>query len=167
MKHIMTSIALFAFFSSASFAIDPSASMGQGLFEQQGANSCQHCHGMTGEGGKVATAAKLTQPKTWQTYKALGGDAAFKKNPAEFKKNMEEAVVNLIKVGAIAHNSTFKKSYLDWKKIRPFDVQMLGLTGAPSASWLSKYKDRGVDKAIAAQAAYLHVQTFDKQGVFK
>jgi cytochrome c553 len=149
-------------------AIDSSPEMGKGLYMQSGANSCVYCHGENGVGGKVAAAAKLNVPKTWKTFKALGGEAALKKDKAGFLKNMEEAVEDLIMTGAIAHNMTFKKPYFDWKALGgTFDAQMLGLTGAPSKAWLAKYKERGVTKEIAAKSAYLYVQTLDTQGVFK
>ncbi|MBS1985627.1 MAG: hypothetical protein JST16_15805 [Bdellovibrionales bacterium] len=154
--------------SSAAWAAEPNAAMGQGLYEQAGANSCLYCHGTGGHDGKVAVAAKLNQPKTWKVYKALGGDAAFAKDKADFLKKMEEATVDLIVKGAIAHNSSFKPAWFDWKKTGgTYNAQMLGVTGAPSAAWINKYKDKGVTKEIAAKAAYLHIQSFDSQGVFK
>lgn len=154
--------------SFAARAAEPNEGMGQGLYEQPGANSCMYCHGITGEGGKVAAAAKLDQPKTWKVYKALGGDAAFAKDKAAFLKNMEEATLNLIQKGAIAHNAAFKKPFFDWSKTGgPYNSQMLGITGAPSAAWIKKYEAKGVTKEVAAKAAYLHVQKLDKQGVFK
>ena len=155
-------------FLSQAQAIDPSAAMGQGLYEQQGSNSCSFCHGIDGKGGKVADAAKLNTPKAWKTFKALGGEAELKKNKTAFLKNMEEAIVDLIAKGAIAHNSTFKKPHHDFKKSGgPVNAQMLGLGGAPSAAWVNKFKERGVTKDIAARSAYLHIQSFDTQGVFK
>ncbi len=154
--------------STVVLAIDASAPMGQGLYEQAGANSCLYCHGQAGHGGKVAAAANLSQPKAWKVYKALGGDAAFKKNAAEFKKNMEEATLDLITKGAISHNAAFKKPYFDWKKTGgTYNAQMLGLGGAPSVAWLGRFKDKGVTKDIAAKAVYLYVQTLDTQGIFK
>ncbi len=142
--------------------------MGQGLYEQQGANSCMYCHGIDGKGGKVAVAAKLDTPKSWKVYKALGGDAAFAKNKAEFLKQMEEASVNLITKGAISHNASFKPAYFDWKKTGgTYNAQMLGITGAPSTAWINKYKAKGVTKEIAAKAVYMYIHKFDTQGVFK
>lgn len=170
---IRKSIKVLAVFSSlsvtlASQALEPSLVMGQGLFEQSGSNSCSFCHGIDGKGGKVAAAAKLHTPKAWKTYKALGGDAAFSKNKAEFLKNFDEAIVDLIAKGAIAHNSSYKNPAHDFARAGgPINAQMLGLGGAPSSAWISKYKDRGVTKEIAAKAALMWIQTFDTQGVFK
>jgi hypothetical protein len=142
--------------------------MGKGLYEQQGANSCLYCHGATGEGGKVAAAAKLDHPRQWKTFKGLGGEAAFKKDPADFLKKFEEASVNVIQKGAIAHNSGFKPAWFDWKATGgPINGQMLGLTGAPSTAWLSRFKDKGVTREIAAKSLYLYIQTLDKDGFFK
>jgi hypothetical protein len=44
---------------------------------------------------------------------------------------------------------------------------MLGLTGAPSTAWLSRFKDKGVTREIAAKSLYLYIQTLDKDGFFK
>jgi len=157
-----------ASFSHTASAIDPSAAMGQGLYEQTGANSCLYCHGQGGHGGKTAGAADLSKPKTWKVYKALGGDAALAKNKSEFLKNMEEASLNLIEKGAIAHNAGFKKPYFDWKKTGgTYNAQMLGLGGAPSVAWLGRFKDKGVTKALAAKAVYLYLNSIDTQSVFK
>lgn len=153
---------------SVSAAYAQNEGMGQGLFEQQGANSCMYCHGIDGNGGKVAAAAKLTQPKTWKVYKALGGDAALAKNKAEFLKNMEDATVDLIMKGAISHTASYKKPFFDWSKTGgPYNAQMLGTTAAPSMAWINKYKDKGVTKEIAAKAVYMYTHKFDTQGVFK
>ncbi len=171
MKKLNTLKISSAFFVlSASFsahALSPNKAMGQAIYEQSGANSCVYCHGVGGTGGKVAQAAKLTQPKTWRTYRGLGGDAAYKKNKAEFLKNMDEALIDLIQKGAIAHNAGFKKDYFDWKKAGgTYNAQMLGLGGAPSTAWLNRQKDKGVTKEIAAEAALMFVKTLDKEGVF-
>lgn len=145
-----------------------SAAMGKGLYEQTGSNSCSYCHGIDGNGGKIAAAAKLSEPKTWKSYKALGGDAAFGKDSKKFLANLEDALVEMIQKGAIAFNASYKKPHYDFKAAGgQINAQMLGLGGAPSTAWLNKFKDRGVTKAIAAKSAYLHVQTLDKQGVFK
>jgi hypothetical protein len=167
MKKIILSAAAFSLFSFSARALEPSQAMGQGLFEQKGSNSCSFCHGITGVGGSVKNAAHLNEPKSWKVWKALGGDAAFAKNKADFLKKMEEATTALITKGSIIHNATFKQPWFDWKKISPYDGQMMGLNGAASAAWLKKYADRGVSKDVAAKAAYLHIQTLDKQGVFK
>ncbi len=129
------------------------------------ANSCMYCHGVTGEGGAVAAAAKLDMPKDWKSFKALGGEAEFKKDPAGFMKKLEEAVTNVILVGSIRHNITYKNHGYDLKKAgAPLNAQMLGLTGAPSMAYLKK---NNIAKEEAAAALLLHLKSFDKQGIFK
>lgn len=163
-----SSILFISLAGSQAMALEPTAEMGGGLYNQQGANSCLYCHGADGKGGKVAAAAKLDNPKNWKGYKALGGDAAFAKDKAGFLKNLKDATVHLIVKGAIIHNSTYKNPAFDWKKTGgPYDAQMLGVSGAPSKAWLNKYKDRGVTPQVAAESVYLYLQKFDTQKVFK
>jgi len=141
--------------------------MGQGLYDQKGSNSCQYCHGIKGNGGAVATAADLTQPKTWKVYKALGGDAAFNANKVKFLKNMKEATVHLIEKGAVAHNKkSFSRDWFQWDLSGSYNSQMLGIRGAPSARWYKKYKNRGVTKTMASEALYLYIKTMDSQGLY-
>jgi hypothetical protein len=149
-------------------AIEPSAAMGKEIFEQAGSNSCSFCHGIDGKAGKVALSAKLNVPKTWKTFKALGGDAEFTKNKKAFLKNLDEALVDLIAKGAIVHNSTYKNPAHDFKKAGgTINAQMLGMSGGPSMAWLGKNKDKGVTKEIAAHSALTYIKSFDTQGVFK
>lgn len=156
--------------STSVYAVEPSAGMGKGLYTQPGSNSCMYCHGISGEGGSVKNAAKLDMPKTWKIYKILGGDAAFAKDKAGFLQKMHDATVHLITKSAVAHNVTFKAQnpWFDVSKGGgPYDAQMLGLTSGPSQAWLKKFADKGVTKEIAAESAYLFVQSLDKQAVFK
>ena len=140
---------------------------GQGLYEQPGANSCMYCHGLGGHDGKIAVAANLTKPKTWRTYRGLGGDAAFAKNKTEFVAHLTEALVSLIKNGATVHNSAFKAAWFDKNAAGGnYNAQMIGLTGSPSQNWLKKYQDKGMDKDIAAKSVLMHIKTLDTQGVF-
>jgi cytochrome c553 len=154
-----------AFSGQAFAALEPSQVMGQGLYEQNGGNSCMFCHGISGEGGNVKEAAKLDLPKTWKTYKALGGDAAYNKDPKGFIEKMKKAVEDLIRLGAIRHNATYKEPGFDWSKITPFNAQMMGLGGAASVAWMKKYQKRGVNAEIAAESLWLHLKSMDKQGV--
>ena len=149
-------------------AVEPTLATGKEIFLLTGSNSCSFCHGIDGNVGKIANSAKLSTPKAWRTYKALGGDAEFTKNKAAFLKNFEEALVHLIAKGAIAHNATYKKPYHDFKRAGgPVNAQMLGLGGGPSSAWLSKNKASGMTKEIAAQSVLMHVKSLDTQGVFK
>jgi hypothetical protein len=158
---IATSSLLLA--SQALFA-QASLEKGKELFSQPGANSCLYCHGATGEGGNVKTAAKLSQPTKWKIYKILGGKAAYTKNKADFLAKMKEASVHIILKGAILHNATFKKPWFDLKKAGAnYDSQMLGVQGAPSKQWIKK---SGMTDAVAAESAYLFVQSLDKEKVF-
>lgn len=144
-----------------------SAGMGKGLFNVEGANSCMFCHGITGEGGNIKDAADLSKPKTWKVYAALGGDAAYKKDSAKFMDNMKAATLNLIKMGAIRHNATYKAEGYDKSKIKNYTAQMTGLSGSASIAWMNKYKAKGITPDIAAESAWLHLQTLDKEGFFK
>jgi hypothetical protein len=154
--------------ASAAFAQPaPSEGMGKGLFNYEGGNSCVFCHGIGGEGGNVKDAAKLSHPKTWKVFAALGGEAAYKKDPTAFIGKMKSATIDLIQLGAIRHNATYKAEGYDKSKIKPYNAQMMGLSGAASVAWLNKYKDKGVTPAIAAESAWLYIQSLDKDGVFK
>jgi hypothetical protein len=169
MKPYSLLLLFFLLFSSLidnAFAqLKPSQVMGQGLYEQQGGNSCSFCHGITGEGGNVAEAAKLDYPKTWKAYKALGGDAAFNKDKKAFVEKLRKATVSLIQSGAIRHNASYKEAGFEWSKIQPYNSQMMGLGGAASVAWMKKYQKRGVTPEIAAESLWLHIVTLDKQGV--
>ncbi|MEO5667699.1 MAG: hypothetical protein ABIR96_06560 [Bdellovibrionota bacterium] len=145
----------------------PSEGMGKGLFHFEGANSCVFCHGIGGENGNVKEAAKLDHPKTWKVYAALGGDAAFKKDSAAFLAKMKTASIDLITLGAIRHNATYKADGYNKAAIKPYNAQMMGITGSASVAWMNKYKEKGVTPAIAAESAWAYVQTLDKDGVFK
>ena len=63
--------------------------MGETLFNTEGTNTCVYCHGKGGHGGNQAGAADLRHPKTWRSYQALGGDAAFQSNKEKFLKEMD------------------------------------------------------------------------------
>lgn len=162
----VASLALWTPLSGAQTAT-PSAGMGKGLYGAIGTNSCLFCHGVNGEGGSVKDAAKLDHPKQWKVYAALGGDAAYKKDPKGFVNKMRHATLNLIQLGAIHHNSNYKADGYNKSLIKPYNAQMLGLGGAPSAKWLKKYKDKGVTPAIAAESVWLHIISLDKDGFFK
>ncbi len=166
-KPIFVFLSCFWLLAAQSQAPSPSVGMGKGLYMSPGANSCMYCHGVAGEGGKVAAAAKLDHPKQWKVYKALGGEAVYKKDPKAFVEKMKSATVHLIQVGAIRHNGTYGADGYNKAAIAAYNVQMLGLGGAPSMAWLKKYQDKGMTPEIAAESAWLFVQTLDKDGIFK
>lgn len=145
----------------------PREAMGNGLYNQAGANSCMYCHGVGGVGGSVKTAANLQTPKAWKIYKILGGDAAFAKDQAGFREKMKEATTHLMLKGAIVHNSSFKRPWFDVAKAgAPYDGQMLGVTAPPSRAWLKKYKDKyGVTPEVASESLYLYLKSLSKQDV--
>jgi len=153
--------------SASAFSLEPLQPMGQALYEQTGSNSCLFCHGIDGKKGSVAAAANLTTPKIWKGYKALGGDAAFAKDPKAFVANLRKATVALIKAGAIRHNATYKEAAFNWKAtgVSPFNSQMVGLSGAATQQWLKRMTDRGVTPDIAAESLWLHLIKLDAQGV--
>ncbi len=167
MTYSTLALSLSLIFSSQARAIEPVQAMGQGLFEQQGSNSCLFCHGIDGKKGNVAASANLTKPKAWKVYKALGGDAAFNKDPKDFVSKMRKATVALIKSGAIRHNATFKEPWFNWKAtgVSPYNAQMMGLGGAATQQWLKRMKDRGVTPDIAAESLWLHLVKLDSESV--
>ena len=89
--------------------------MGEALFNTEGTNTCVYCHGKGGHGGNQAGAADLRHPKTWRSYQALGGDAAFNSNKEKFLKDMEEALVFLIRNEATVWNLQFAKKYPEYQ----------------------------------------------------
>jgi hypothetical protein len=147
--------------------VQPSEGMGKGLYNVEGANSCIFCHGIGGEGGNIKEAAKLKHPKTWKAFAAAGGEAAFKKDPKAFVARMKASTLNIIQLGAIRHNASYKAEGYNKAAIKPYNAQMMGLSGAASVAWMNKYKDKGITPAIAAESAWLYIQTFDQDGVFK
>jgi hypothetical protein len=150
----------------------PSEGMGRGLYSADGANSCLFCHGILEESGtykvgNIKDAAKLSEPKTWNVYAALGGEAAFKKDPKGFVAKMKDATIHLIRMGAIRHNATYKADGYDKSLRKSYNAQMMGLSGAASVAWLNRMKAREVTPEIAAESLWLFIKTFDQQGVFK
>lgn len=162
---LLFSISQLFWVETALAKLEPSQVMGQGLYEQSGGNSCLFCHGITGEGGNVAGSAKLDFPKTWKVYKALGGDAAYSKDPKGFVEKMKKATLHIIQVGAIRHNASYKEAGFEWSKIQPYNSQMMGISGAASVAWMKKFQKRGVKPDIAAEATWLHLIKLDKQNV--
>ena len=161
-------VSLIASAPSAFSQTTPSVGMGKGLFNAEGGNSCLFCHGIDGGGGgNIKEAAKLSNPKSWKVFAALGGEAAFKKDPSGFVSKMKAATLNLIQLGAIRHNATYKATGYNKAAIKPYNAQMMGLSGAASVAWMNKYKDKGINPTIAAESSWLYIQSLDKDGVFK
>ncbi len=168
---------------------------GEELYNTEGANTCLKCHGKSGTGGDQAGAADLRHPKTWVSYQALGGDAAFEANKDEFLKKMETALLFLINKGGTTWNQRFSKSKAhkditynwdgvknaDGKEVNKYDSMMKGVTTGPMKKQVKALKDKVGDAGkklkskdlaeIAAVAAFEYVKTLDdgsdKGGVFK
>ncbi|NCN28297.1 hypothetical protein GW915_12075 [bacterium] len=137
-------------------AAEPSVEIGDELYNQTGANSCLYCHGVGGVGGNVAAAAKLKDPSTWKIAKILGAAAVD-------SDKFTDATVHIIAKGAIVHNSTYKDMapWFDMSKAgSAYDAQMVGLTGAPSATYLRQNKAKGITPEVAAKSLYMYIRTF-------
>ena len=161
--------------------------MGEALFNTEGTNTCVYCHGKGGHGGNQAGAADLRHPKTWRSYQALGGDAAFQSNKEKFLKDMETSLVFLVRNEATVWNLQFEKKHkdikYDWSKVTipdkadKYNNMMKGITAGPMRK---QVKDLVEDKLklkfpeaqdVAAVAAFTYVKSFDDGselgGVFK
>ena len=166
---------------------------GDEIYNTEGANTCLKCHGKGGTGGDQAGAADLRHPRTWLSYQALGGDAAFEANKDEFLKKMEAALHFLFNKGGTAWNQRFSKAHKDvtyeWagvknadgKEVNKYDSMMKGVTTGPMKKQVNALKKKLGDNGkklkskqlaeVAAVAAFEYVKTFDdgsdKGGVFK
>jgi hypothetical protein len=167
--------------------------LGEYLYNTEGANTCLKCHGAGGTGGDQAGAADLRHPRTWISYQALGGDAAFEANKEEFIKKMETALHYLINKGAPTWNQRFDKAHKDvtynWagvknadgKEVDKYDSMMKGVTTGPMKQRVKELKEKLGDAGkdlkpsdladVAAVAAFEYVKTFDdgseQGGIFK
>lgn len=168
---------------------------GEEIYNTEGANTCLKCHGQGGTGGDQAGAADLRHPRTWVSYQALGGDAAFDANKDEFLKKMETALHYLINKGGTTWNQRFSKSKAhkdityewagvknaDGKEVNKYDSMMKGVTTGPMKKQVKALKGKLGDTGkklkskdlaeVAAVAAFEYVKSFDdgsdKGGVFK
>ena len=167
-------------------------SIGETLFNTEGANTCLKCHGAGGHGGDQVGAADLRHPRTWRVYQALGGDEVFNADQDAFRANMATVIHVLIREGAPTWNLRFAKTHkdivLDWSqvtipdKVDKYNSMMKGITSGPMKKALKamakqfradndkKLKSKE-QKDIAAVATYMYVRSFDdgseQAGVFK
>jgi hypothetical protein len=162
--------------------------LGDFIYNTEGANTCLKCHGKGGHGGDQAGAADLRHPKTWRSYQALGGDAAFAADKDAFIKKMETALHYLISKGATTWNLRFAKTHkgvvYDWSKVEDADKynnMMKGLTTGPMRNRVRELKKKLGDagkklkthelEEVATVADFEYVKTLDdgsdKGGVFK
>jgi cytochrome c len=160
---------------------------GETLFNTEGTNTCVYCHGKGGHGGNQAGAADLRHPKTWRSYQALGGDAAFNANKDKFRKDMETVLHFLISEGATVWNLKFARAHkdiaMDWSKVTvpdkadKYNNMMKGVTSGPMKQQVKAFQDEFQIKKLsdaesaAAVAAFTYVKTLDdgseQGGVFK
>lgn len=166
--------------------------IGETIFNTEGANTCLKCHGAGGHGGDQVGAADLRHPRTWRVYQALGGDEAFNADKEGFRASMATVIHVLIREGAPTWNLRFAKSHkdivLDWSqvtipdKVDKYNSMMKGITSGPMKKALKAMakqvrEDAGLklkskdQKDVAAVATYMYVRSFDdgseQAGVFK
>lgn len=157
--------------------------MGEKLFNTEGTNTCVYCHGKGGHGGNQAGAADLRHPKTWRSYQALGGDAAYQANKDEFLQKMETAVHFLIANGGTVWNQRFEKKYkdikYDWSKVTvpdkvdKYNNMMKGVTSGPMKNQVKDVVEKPLNlkksseaEDVASVAAFTYVKSLDEDGVF-
>jgi hypothetical protein len=157
--------------------------MGEKLFNTEGTNTCVYCHGKGGHGGNQAGAADLRHPKTWRSYQALGGDAAYQANKDEFLQKMETALHYLIANGGTTWNLRFDKKYkdiqYDWSKVTvpdkadKYNTMMKGVTSGPMKNQVKDVVEKPLNlkklseaEDVASVAAFTYVKSFDEDGVF-
>lgn len=162
-------------------------SVGEEIYNTEGANTCLKCHGKGGHGGDQAGAADLRHPRTWRSYQALGGDEAFNADKEKFLENLQTAVIYLIRHGGTYWNMRFSKRHpdiqYDWSKVHvpdpadKYNNMMKGLTSGPMKNHVRTVKkELGLKKISDAQDAaavadFTYVKSLDdgsdKGGVFK
>ena len=166
--------------------------IGETIFNTDGANTCLKCHGAGGHGGDQVGAADLRHPRTWRAYQALGGDEAFNSDKEGFLSDMATIIHMLIREGGPTWNLRFARTHkdivLDWSlvtipdKVDKYNSMMKGITSGPMKKALKDMAkqvrdDTGVrlksrdQKDVAAVATYMYVRSFDdgseQGGVFK
>jgi len=143
--------------------------IGKEVYHSPGANTCQDCHGVTGEHGSRHEAANLTQPKTWRSYRALDGDWS----------KMDVSLRYLIQYSALKWNFHFAKEHpeikYDWSKAGEdrYNSLMYGETQPAMIESLAQIKGEIATRnkiqlnddqmrAVGAAAALRYVKTFAK-----
>lgn len=143
--------------------------IGTQVFHSPGANTCQDCHGPTGEHGSRHEAANLTKPKTWRSYRALDGDWS----------KMDVSLRYLIEHSALKWNFHFQKEHpdikYDWSKAGEdrYNSLMYGETQPAMVESLAKIKEEIAVKdkvkltdeqmrELAADAVLRYVKTLAK-----
>jgi mono/diheme cytochrome c family protein len=118
---------------------------GKRIFMSKGSNTCNDCHGPDGKKGRLEQAANLTDPSSWNSTKALGGDQA----------KVDAAIMYLVSNGGKKFNESYVKDHpdagWDWSKTEStsYDIQMFGVTQSSTMSELKKIrkdlKKAGID----------------------
>jgi mono/diheme cytochrome c family protein len=118
---------------------------GKRVFMSKGSNTCNDCHGSDGKKGRLEQAANLTDPSSWNSTKALGGDQA----------KVDAAIMYLVSNGGKKFNESYVKDHpdagWDWSKTEStsYDIQMFGVTQSSTMSELKKIrkdlKKAGID----------------------
>jgi len=118
---------------------------GKRVFMSKGSNTCNDCHGADGKKGRLEQAANLTDPASWDSTKALGGDQA----------KVDAALMYLISNGGKKFNENYVKDNpdagWDWSKTdgTSYDIQMFGVTQSSTMAELKKIrkdlKKAGID----------------------
>ena len=118
---------------------------GKRVFMSKGSNTCNDCHGPDGKKGRLEQAANLTDPSSWRSTKALGGD----------EKKVDAALMYLVSNGGKKFNEGYAKEHpdagWDWSKAdaTAYDIQMFGVTQSSTMSELKKIrkdlKKAGID----------------------
>jgi mono/diheme cytochrome c family protein len=144
--------------------------IGQRIFLTKGPNTCNDCHGKDGTKGRLDQAADLTQPDTWRSTKALGGDRA----------KIDHALLFLIANSGPKFNQSYVKDNpgagWDWAKAgaKSYDIQMFGVTQSGTMGEIKKIRKAlkkdgiGVPKAelatFGAEAVYAYVRSLSEAG---
>jgi mono/diheme cytochrome c family protein len=109
---------------------------GKRVFMSKGSNTCNDCHGPDGTKGRLEQSANLTDPSSWKSTKALGGDVA----------KVDAALFYLVSSGSKKFNQSYAADHpeagWDWSKTdaKAYDIQMFGVTQSSTMSELKKIR---------------------------
>jgi cytochrome c5 len=109
---------------------------GERIFMAKGSNTCNDCHGKDGTTGRLEQSANLTQPATWRSTRALGGDQA----------KVDAALTYLVSNGGKKFNQNYVAEHpdagWDWSKAdaKAYDIQMFGVTQSSTMAEIKKIR---------------------------
>jgi mono/diheme cytochrome c family protein len=146
---------------------------GERIFMTKGSNTCNDCHGKDGKKGRLEQAANLTDPTSWDSTKAVGGDRA----------KVDQALIYLISNGGKKFNESYVQNNpdagWDWSKTdgTSYDIQMFGVTQSSTMGELKKIrkdlKKAGIELpkddlvSFGAKAVYQYVRSLSDSGETK